>query len=217
MPLSLAVMSAVFLGSAIARATEEDLSNEVEARLAFLEPRIAAQRRHAELWWKGWLTFYSVGAVVQGVRASWETEPAERADLWISCIKATGGAIRYMVDPYGGIRGLDPEPVGVWGESKAARLARAEDILQHNAETTNAFGPWYAHVINLGVNGTGAVIVGAGFDDWEQGLISAAIGFGVGEVAILTGPWEADDDLREYTTTWTVQPMGKGASLVVSF
>ncbi len=213
----LAAAVTVTASTSIARADElPDGGDDIEARLAFLEARIEAQRTHAELWWKGWLAFYAMGAVVQGVRASWAEDPAERADLWISSIKAAGGTIRYVVDPYGGIRGLEPSPAG-WQEAPSARLLRAERILEHNAERTNAFGPWFAHLINLTVNGAGAVIVGAGFDDWKQGTISAAIGFGVGELAIFTAPWEADSDLAEYRTTFTLQPTGNGGALVVAF
>lgn len=215
-PLAVILVTAsLFGGTALARDSEK--GDDIDARLDFLEARIATQRLHAEIWWKGWLAFYSIGAVVQGVRITWADSPAERADLVISSIKASGGAIRYLVDPYIGIRGLDPAPYGAWGESKAARLERAEDIARRNAEQTNAFGPWFAHLINLGVNGTGAIIVGAGFDDWEQGLISAAIGFGVGEVALFTAPWEADSDLREYQAKFHIRATGSGGELVVAF
>lgn len=216
-PLAVTLLLVTSWCSATAQARDATEGDDIEARLAFLEARIATQRKHAELWWKGWLAFYSVGAVVQGVRAAWAVTPPERADLWISFIKATGGTIRYLVDPYVRIRGLDPVPNGAWGESRAARLERAENIARRNAEETNAFGPWFAHLINLGVNGTGAVIVGAGFDDWSRGLISAAIGFGVGEVALFTAPWEADCDWAEYQTKFQIRATGNGGDLVVTF
>ena len=126
-----------------------------------------------------------------------------------------------------GIQSFEPIP----GETHAARLARGERILRENADATTPFGPWYAHLINFGINGTGAVIVGAGFDDWRQGLISAGIGFAVGEVSLFTQPWEAGDDLEEYEAQFGERqrarrapqpqlrfvPMGAGGGLHLSF
>jgi hypothetical protein len=174
----------------------------VEERLAFLEDRIETQHLHARIWWESFITFYGVGLIVQSAQAIEAETPADRADLIVSAVKAAGGIIRYAVDPLKGIQPFEP----VAGESQAARLARGERILRENADNTDPFGPWYAHLINLGINGTGAVIVGAGFDDWRQGLISAGIGFTVGEISLLTQPWEAPSDLEEYE-----ERFGKGA------
>jgi hypothetical protein len=200
---------------------------DVDQRLAFLEERIATQHLHARIWWEGFITFYGVGVFVQGAQAIEADEPADRADLVVSTVKAVGGVVRYAVDPMKGIQSFEP----VAGESKEARLARGERILAENADSTTPFGPWYAHLINLGINGTGAVIVGAGFDDWKQGLISAGIGFAVGEVSLLTQPWEADDDLEEYearfgkgggvrraqSVKWTIVPSAGGMGVHASF
>lgn len=180
---------------------------DVDQRLAFLEDRIATQHLHAQIWWESWITFYGVGLIVQSARAIEATEPAERADLIISAVKAAGGVVRYAVDPMKGIQSFEP----IAGETQAARLARGERILRENADATTPFGPWYAHLINFGINGTGAVIVGAGFDDWRQGLISAGIGFAVGEVSLFTQPWEAGDDLEEYEAQLGERQRARGA------
>jgi hypothetical protein len=168
----------------------------MSARLAFLEERIAIQRLHAEIWWGGWVTLYTGGAFYQGINALEEKDPATRADLWISALKATGGAFRYVLQPYGGIRGLDPIP----GESDALRLRRAETILEHNARMTEPGSVWYAHAANIFINSLGAVIISLGWHDPAQGWQSAAIGTVVGEIALITAPWEADGDLEEYRT-----------------
>jgi hypothetical protein len=199
---------------------------DIDQRLAFLDDRIATQHLHAQLWWESWISFYGVGVIVQGARAIEATTAADRADLVVSVVKATGGVVRYAVDPMKGIQSFESVP----GESKEARLARGERILAENADATTPFGPWYAHLINLGINGTGAVIVGAGFDDWKQGLISAGIGFAVGEVSLFTQPWEADGDLEEYearfkrggsqraqSVKWTIVPSAGGMGVHASF
>lgn len=192
-----------------------------------LEDRIATQHLHARIWWESFVTFYGLGMIVQSARAFEATDPADRADIIVSVVKSAGGVVRYVVDPMKGIQSFDPIP----GEAPAARLARGERILRENADAATPFGPWYAHLINFAINGTGAVIVGAGFDDWERGLISAAVGFTVGEVSLLTQPWEPEADLEEYEArfggrgraarTPDVQvrlvPMGGGAALRLGF
>jgi hypothetical protein len=209
----------------------------VDARLTFLEDRIATQRTHAEIWWSGWLTFYTFGAIFQGTRAMTAELPAEQADLWISAIKATGGSFRYLLQPYGGIQGLD-EAGGAHlsASAKAARLHRAERILEHNADKTASGRAWYAHAINVGINLLGGVIVAIGFEDPAGGFLSAGIGTAVGEVSILTAPWEADDDLAEYrrrfgtgdvaessprvrgaSPQWFIVPTSSGGSVGVVF
>ena len=202
------MLLSLMLALALAREAQADpVSEQQRERLHFLESRIEAQRAHAALWWKGWLSFYTAGMLVQGVRAATATEAADRADLWISFAKATGGVIRLAVDPYQGIQGVDPGPRQSRYLDATLRLKRAEQILASNAERTTAFGPWYAHVINFGVNGLGGVIVGAGFDAWQQGMISAAIGFGFGELMLLTAPWEADGDLEDYERRFERRPV----------
>lgn len=201
---------------------------DIDQRLAFLEDRISTQHLHAKLWWGGWLSFYGIGTVVQTTRAIMEDDRSVQADLIVSVVKSTGGMIRYLVDPMKGIQGLDDFA----GETKQARLARAERILEENAENTTPFGPWYAHLVNVLINGAGAVVVGVGFDDWRTGLISAGIGVAVGEVQLFTQPWEADDDLEEYQTRfgerkqvarrppdvrWSIAPSTGGAALKAAF
>jgi hypothetical protein len=208
----------------------------LDARLSFLEDRIGKQRKHAEIWWGSWLTFYTMGAIVQSARALDAKEPAERADLWISTAKATFGVVSYMAQPFRGIEGFEPVPTTHMGRArKEERVRQGERVLVHNADKTHKFGPWYAHVINIGINGLGGAIVAIGFDDPRTGLISAGIGAAVGEVAIFTAPWEADDDLEEYktrfgrsgdvalarpttpTVEWKVRPTANGALLVGNF
>jgi hypothetical protein len=206
---ALVALVAALLRPAVAQAEPPD---DYRARIAFLEQRIAAQELHAELWWKGWTSFYFFGAIFQGARAASAVEPAAKADLWVSFAKASVGTMRFALMPYQGITGLEPAPRQS-GFDPAEHLQRAEHVLEHNAARTNAFGRWWAHPINFGVNGLGAVIVGAGYDDWSRGLISAAIGVAVGEVSLLTAPWEADDDLAEYRARWGVLISGTEATL----
>jgi hypothetical protein len=179
---------------------EEAKPYEVSLRLEVAERLLERQRDYASLWWRGWLSFYSVGLVVQGTRATFEDDPAVRADLVISAVKATGGIIRYVAQPYLGIEGTEaigPLPAGTLAERRV-RLARAEEILRENARVTDARRVWWAHLVNIAVNAAGGLIVAFAFDDPQTGFVSAGIGAAVGEVSLLTQPWQADDDWEDY-------------------
>ena len=179
---------------------EEARPYEVSLRLEVAERLLERQRSYASLWWRGWLSFYSVGLVVQGTRATFEDDTAVRADLVISAVKATGGIIRYVAQPYLGIEGpeaIGPLPAGTLAERRM-RLARAEAILRENARVTDARRVWWAHLVNIGINVAGGLIVAFAFDDPQTGFTSAGIGAAVGEISLLTQPWQADDDWEDY-------------------
>lgn len=173
---------------------------EVSLRLEIAEGLLARQRAYASLWWRGWLSFYTVGLVVQGTRATFEDDRSDRADLIISVVKAAGGIARYAAQPYLGIEGpeaIGPLPAGTLAQRRA-RLARAEEILRQNAIYTDERRVWWAHLLNIGINAAGGFIVAFAFDDPETGFLSAGIGAAVGEVSLLTQPWQADDDWEDY-------------------
>ncbi len=208
-----------------------DEAADLSRRLEFLEERIGRQRTHAEVWWWGFTTFYFIGGIYGGVQAFSADTRAKEADQWVGVAKAAGGVIRLVADPFSGIEPFEPADTAGNVASLRREVARGEEVLRHNADTTHPFGPWYAHAINVAVNGLGAVIVGAGFDGWQDGLISAGIGVAVGEVQIFTSPWEADCDLEEYEdgylaggeharrdeVRWSVAPMGTGLQLNAAF
>ena len=213
--------------------------HEVKLRLEVAEKMLERQRDYVEVWWRGWLSFYSIGLVVQGTRAALEDETAVRADLIISAVKAAGGIVRYSADPYLGIEGpeaIGAMPAGTLAERRA-RLVRAEEIMRQNAIYTDERRTWYAHLINIGINAAGGLIVAFAFDDPQTGFISAGIGAAVGEVSLLTQPWQADDDWEDYRhhfsgsfepgekearlpprePVWSVSPSPFGGSVQVVF
>jgi hypothetical protein len=206
--------------------------DELDERLELLEDRIATQRLHAEIWWWGWTAFYGGGAIAEGSRSIIETDNGQRAVHFANFLKATTFTLRLFLEPVKGIQELEPAPARQLSYSeRMARLRRGERILAENALHTQPFGPWFAHLINAGVQGLGVVIVGAGFDEWEDAAIYGTIGFAIGEAAILTQPWEADGDLEEYwgrygkgdgrakqsAFSWTIKPYAGGAMWSASF
>jgi hypothetical protein len=199
----------------IRAATAKD--RELSRRLEFLEDRIATQSTHARLWWFGWTAFHVIGAVVQGARAYVAVERVDQADLWVSTVESAGGAVMYLVSPYNGIDDFEPAPGPLIDKARLDRIRRGERILVHNADATDPFGPWYAHLINIGINAIGFVVVGAGFGGWKEGAISGGIGVAVGTAAILTSPWEADDDLEEYSAKYGTPAAREEAALRLGF
>jgi hypothetical protein len=53
-------------------------------RLQWLVERADSRELYADLWWRGWIGFYGVGAVFQGTRAGFENDEGKRADLIVS-------------------------------------------------------------------------------------------------------------------------------------
>lgn len=181
--------------------------DELRERSAFLEDRIATQYEHAGWWWGGWLGFYTMGGIVQGWRAMAATETNDQGALGVSAVKALFGITRLSLVPHGGYRSFDALEAGrLRLPDLRAQVREGEEVLVHNARTAAKSKAWYAHAGNVGINLLGAVIVATAFDDPQQGFIDAGIGVAVGEVHILTGPWEPDDDLEEYEERFATTP-----------
>lgn len=174
---------------------------ELDARLRFLEEHLEEPKLHARVWWWGWLSFYSAGAAVQSVRLAL-VDPlagdarAQRADLTISIVKALGGVVNLLLFPLNAAEGAEPMR-RVEGDD-LARLAAGEAALEENARESERRHEWLRHLLLFAVNLTGATIVWLGYDDLERGLISAAIGIGIGELALLTQPWQPGVSWKEY-------------------
>jgi hypothetical protein len=193
-----------------------------------LVERLDERERYADLWWRGWIGFYGVGAVVQGARAGVEDDRGKRADYIVSAVKAVGGTTRlYFTRPVARL-GADPLRAGALPDEAAcrARVERGEALLRQAAEESNRRWDWKPHVFNVAVNMAGAVIVTEGFDE-NEGWTSAAVGIGVGEAMLWSHPWRGTSDLAEYearfertagaSTTWALLPYGRGLRVQVRF
>ncbi len=197
--------AAIWAAPASAFATPTDA--ELEARAAFLEKRLTAQRAHADAWWWGWSLFYGLGAVAQGVRATDADNDADKADRIIGAVQSSGGLIRLLAQPHAGIAGPPPAPRRPLDREELEQyVARGERLLAANAEATNAFGPWYSHLINLAVNGAAGLFIGLRYDAWDKAALSTGIGVAIGEASIFTAPWEADYDVAEYQRRFGARP-----------
>jgi hypothetical protein len=202
--------SALLIGVAlVAPATAwaaEPTDGDLRARARFLEQRLTTQRAHADAWWWGWSLFYGLGAVAQGVRAADADNDADKADRIVGSFQSSAALIRLLAQPHAGIEGPPPPPRASTREELEAYVAEGERALAVNADATNAFGPWYAHLINLAVNGAAALFIGLRYDAWDTAGISLGVGVAIGEANILTAPWEADSDAAEYQQRFGARP-----------
>lgn len=244
-PLALAALLA-FAPAAGARAEEVPAlpperiatmsDDEVSRRLDFLVGRLDTGRDYAWWWWNGWTAFYGLGVVIQGTRAGLTDHDARQAEYVISAVKATGGVVTLLLRPLEAKDGADPvravaEEPGVSALAPAdlrrRQLAVAEELLRGNAEVSLRRYNWLRHLLNIAVNGAGAVILWKAYDDPSRAARSGGIGTAVGEVSFWTQPWWPADDWEEYQrrfgdasssrVRWRFGPTAGGAALRIDF
>jgi len=197
------------------------------ARLRWLVDRLEARERYADLWWRGWIGFYGLGVVIEGVLAGTEDDDGKRADRIVSAVKAVGGVTRlYFWRPVARL-GADPL-AGPLPDAAAcrARVAQGEELLRQAAAQSDRRWDWKPHVFNVLLNGAGGAIVAEGFDE-DDGWISAGVGVAVGEAMLWSHPWTGRSDLQEYEArfnatagarvSWAVLPYGRGLKVQVRF
>lgn len=202
---------------------------EVTQRLDYLDQRLDTGRDYAWYWWNGWTTFYALGAVIEGTRAGLADGGSARADNVVSAVKATGGVINLLRKPLAAKNGADavralPHSTP---EDRRRQLVAAEDQLRANAHDADGRYSWLRHVLNVGVNAGGAVIVWQGFGDRTRAWRSAGIGIAVGEAMIWSQPWWPGQEVEDYRRrfdgasgqriSWHLTPTIAGAALQVNF
>lgn len=202
--------------------------DEVDRRLAYLEEHLDAGRDYAWWWWNGWTAFYSTGIVVEGTRAGLAHSGAARADDIIGAVKATGGVAALLLQPLQAKDGADAVRAlpHASSDDRRRQLAAAEEQLKTNAAASLRRYSWLRHVIIIGVNAAGAVIVWKAFDDPVRGWRSAGIGMAVGEIALWSQPWWPAEDWEAYRrrfdtpdqrVSWHVVPTVGGAAFQLNF
>lgn len=203
---------------------------EVHARLAFLEAKLDDRREWAWYWQNGWTAFYALGIAIQGTRAGLTDHEGKRADFAVSAVKAIGGTANLLLRPIQAQDGADRVRAlpSATLDDRRRQLVLAEEQLRINAEEAHNRWHWVRHVLNVGVNAAGAVIVWKGFDDRTRAWRSFGVGTAVGEAMILSAPWWPEDDWEEYQrrfgaptlappVSWRIVPTLGGAQLVLSF
>ena len=209
---------------AAVRAQSAPLSDEqVKERLAFIGAALEAGRPRAETWYYGWLGAYSVGSLAGGVLAGshWNDTKVEGAETVDDREFAEGmlvggatfllGAGSLLVDPFK--PALVPDELRAAPENSAeerrAKLERAEKMLRDCARQEIKGRGLGAHLLNLGANAAGAVVIKAAFkQSWGSALVNFAGGEAISLLNIFSQPMRAVRDLKAYEAKFQD---GKGA------
>jgi hypothetical protein len=163
---------------------------DAAARLAFLEASLAREAHRARQWNWSWGVGFAAAAAGQfGVAAALD-DPDQQKGLYVGGTKAVLGVGAKLVKPL-----RVPRPAGGVG---CAAVADAEARLL-GATLAEARGRhWLRHVEVVGLNLVGVLVLGLGYDVWQEGLLGAAAGVVVGEIHIFTQPFAAGATLARY-------------------
>ena len=202
--------------------------DEVVSRLAFLEERLDAGRRHAQVWQWGFTGIYVAGVVVGTAIAATTDDSDERVAEIVGASKAAIASADMWIQPHPARMGANPSRQA--GSDPRARLAAAEAQLVAVVERTDGRFDWLRHAQIILLNAAGGVIVGL-LGDTSDAAIDAAVGLVVGEIATFTQPWGSNGDLDAYrksfridtrpSLTWRLAPLASdgahGLSLSLRF
>lgn len=224
--LGLAVAFILSLVSpAPARAQGVALSDEqVKERLAFIDNALKAGQPRAETWFYGWLGAYSVGSLAGGILAGsqWADTKIEGGETVNDRESAEGmlvtgatfllGVGSLLVDPF--TPALAPDELRRIPEStqeeRQAKLERAEKMLRDCARRETSGRSLSYHLLNIGANAAGAVVIKAAFhQSWGSALVTFASGEAVSLLNIFTQPTRATRDLKDYEAKY----LGKSGAL----
>ena len=223
-------MVAVFLLSVVSgsllRAQGVTLSDDqVKERLAYLENVLKAGQPRAETWFYGWLGAYSVGGIAGGILAGtqWADKKIENGEtvpdresaesMLVSGATFVLGIGSMIVDPFEPALGPDelPRLPENSQEERRSKLERAEKMLRDCAQRERRGRSLTTHLLNIGANAAGAVVIKAAFrQSWGSALVNFASSEAVSLLTIFTQPTRAVRDLQDYEAKFQG---GKGAEM----
>ena len=202
----------------VASAQSGDKAVDLEARRLFLEERLEAGKRPAQLWQYGWTGFMAVSSTVSAALA---IDGDDKTVNTVNAAKSLGSLVLLFLDPLNARLGA--QPMGDPDTTPAAeQVALGEAALLANAERARTRTGLRRHLMVLGANLIGGGIIWAGAD-LEDALISTATGLAIGEAQIWTEPTRAIDNQRAYNDRfgtdlgWSIRPAMNGVGLVYRF
>jgi hypothetical protein len=167
---------------------------EAEQRLRFLEERLDAGRRHAQIWHWGWTAANGLGIAssAAGIATDDDTGATVYNGLQIG-VSAIGLLDVYVIGPVPGRAGADPIRSG----DPATRLVRGEELLAAAAAHSKMRRDWIPHLSNLALQTVAASVLLA-ID--EPGYAAVFFGLGMlgGEAFLWSAPWQPERDWRRY-------------------
>jgi len=173
-----------------------------EARLAFIEERLAHEARRARVWAWSWAGAYSGLVVANGIRIGFATNRDDLIDTTLATAASSIGLIALAALPLKVMRdqrALDALVAAAPADGdRCALLAEAERLLLRDAASEALGKSFVVHagsfVFNVGLG----LLLGAGFGHWTQGTIVSFTGIAVGELQTATQPAGAIDSLSRY-------------------
>ena len=219
------ILQVIPSGSARGQQAAALSDEQVTERLAFIESALEAGRPRAETWYYGWLGAYSVGSLACGIVAGTNWANTKIVDgqavknrksaegMLINGVVLLLGVGDLVVDPFkpalvsGELRALPASSA----EERRAKLERAEKMLRDCARRETYGRSLTNHLLNIGANAAGAVILKAAFkQSWGDALVNFASGEAVSLLTIFTQPTRATRDLKAYEAKY----LGKGGAVL---
>jgi hypothetical protein len=201
----------------VARADEGGCEN-VDARLAFIRERLAADDHDSRRWMWAWTIAYGGLALGQAGLALTRDDEGEQVELYVGAAKSLLGLVPVLglQNPaLGNASKLEARvaEVSTGGATEAERcavVAEAEKMLDASADDEAFNRGFLAHTGNVLVNGGGLLVIGIGEGRWVTGAIGTAVGIAVGELQIFTRPTASLRGRDGYRARWTVAPLVTG-------
>jgi len=201
---------------------------EATARLAFLEERLDAGRRHAELWSWSWLAINGTGLGSTVYTAVTTNHGDTRAFNAVQASQAALGVADVLwMRPMPGRMGADSlRAAAAHGDSADLRVAEGERLLVASATRAESRRDWRLHAANLALQAIGAGVLLALDEPGNAGL-SMLLGLVGGEANFWSEPSRATGDLDAYRhlvatgvvprTSWQLAPHRNGVALVLRY
>jgi hypothetical protein len=173
---------------------------EIGRRLGFIEQRLDASKRRAQIWYWSWLAINGGATIGLSVASAIADDADDRASYMPQAVLAAlGVADLTVIRPLQARFGAEPVrslPDATRAE-RAAKLERAEALVRGNAERAEGRNSWLLHLANFGLNAAaGAVTYATG--KTTDALISFGSGFAAGEIYIWSEPGAPARDWQDY-------------------
>ena len=195
----------IFAQAAVETALSEE---QVSERINYIQTVFDDGQTCAAAWSYTWTGLYT-GLTGYFLYASIANEDGRPGNI-VSTVKTSFSTIMLIVSPFHPrSAGSDLSEINAsTPEERAAKLKRAEEMLERNYLKAKGGKSLKKHLITIGVNLVGGLVV-YGFEGWggwndglKPGLISFVGGVILGEACILTQPSRAVDDYENYNSKY---------------
>jgi len=199
-----------------------------EARLAWIEARLARTAHRARVWRNAWgIGIVGATAVDLALIPILGDTRDHRIDFGLGAATTLPGIVPLIffqprvLDDQARLEAHAATP----GADRCALLAEAETYLVLDAAAQRTQRAWYMHAGNVLLN-TGVVFLFGAFGHWTSGILNGVGGAIVGEAIIYTEPIDQIEDLDRYRKgdlgaapqphAWLLAPATRGTGLTLS-